>query len=142
MCFAFLSLVCSKIWRRCVHAMPASPHLLKAVAIGSSVNAALLGESVGQQGKVVAAQRRWPTHATTGAAAIAVDVGRRWGGGGYGGRPLQDVEEVRAAVGLGFGVGVGVSRSGRWGERLQKGMTAAATTICISINLKGSGLRE
>ena len=120
--------------------MPASPHLLKAVAIGSSVNAALLGESVGQQGKVVAAQRRWPTHATTGAAAIAVDVGRRWGGGGYGGRPLQDVEEVRAAVGV--CVGVGVSRFGRWGKRLQKGMTAAATTICISINLKGSGLRE
>ena len=124
--------------------IPRSPHLLKAVTIGSTgIDAALLGESVGQQGKVVAAQRRWPTHTTNaGAAAIAVDVGWRWGGGGYGGRPLQDVEEVRAAVGLGFGVGVGVSRSGRWGERLQKGMTAAATTICISINLKGSGLRE
>ena len=114
--------------------MPASPHLLKAVAIGSSVNAALLGESVGQQGKVVAAQRRWPTHATTGAAAIAVDVGRRWGGGGYGGRPLQDVEEVRAAVGV--CVGVGVSRFGRWGKRLQKGMTATAAT-CISIKVEG-----
>ena len=80
-----------------------SPHLLKAVAIGSTgIGAALLGETVGQQGKVVvAAQRRWPTRTTTGAAAIAVDVGWRRGGGGYGGRPLQDVEEVRAAVGVG-----------------------------------------
>ena len=118
-----------------------SPHLLKAVAIGSarSIGAALLGETVGQQGKVVAAQRgRWPT-LKTGTAAIAVDVGWRWGGGGYGGRPLQDVEEVRAAVGV--CVGVGVSRSGRGGERLQKGMTATAAT-CFSIKLRWERRRE
>ena len=111
--------------------MPRLPHLLKAIAIGSTgtcIGAALLGETVGQQGKVVAAQRRWPTRTTTGAAAIAVDVGWRWDGGGYGGRPLQDVEEVRAAV------GVGVSRSGRWGERLQR-MTAIAAIAYFSIKV-------